>query len=91
MADITIPKVRPDFVGWLTKRSECILPIGGGLVLWRAAEAEITTSHTMFWSSSPGSWLKEWRRRYFKLVGNKLYFCKDEGVRYSASLVLLES
>jgi hypothetical protein len=24
-----------------------------------------------------GTWLKEWRRRYFRLIGNKLYFSRD--------------
>ncbi|TMW55367.1 hypothetical protein Poli38472_013258 [Pythium oligandrum] len=24
-------------------------------------------------------WLKEWRRRYFVLKGNKLYFCRAQG------------
>ncbi len=28
-----------------------------------------------------GTWLKEWRRRYFRLIGNKLYFSKDPHVR----------
>lgn len=26
-------------------------------------------------------WLKEWRRRYFALKGNKLHFAKSPGVR----------
>lgn len=25
------------------------------------------------------AWLKEWRKRYFRLIGNKLYFSKDMG------------
>lgn len=27
-----------------------------------------------------GMWLKEWRKRYFVLKGNKLHFCKAPGV-----------
>lgn len=30
---------------------------------------------------SAGTWLKEWRRRYFRLIGSKLYFSKDVHVR----------
>lgn len=29
---------------------------------------------------SAGAWLKEWRRRYFRLIGNKLYFSKEPTV-----------
>lgn len=31
-----------------------------------------------------GAWLKEWRKRYFRLIGNKLYFSKDMSVRGGA-------
>lgn len=31
--------------------------------------------------AAAGTWLKEWRRRYFRLIGNKLYFSKDARVR----------
>lgn len=42
--DIHMPRSKPDFEGYLTKRS---------------------------------AWLHEWRRRYFRLIGNCLYFSKD--------------
>mmetsp|Transcript_20751 Transcript_20751/g.31685 ORF Transcript_20751/g.31685 Transcript_20751/m.31685 type:complete len:183 (-) Transcript_20751:83-631(-) len=30
------------------------------------------------WLTKQSMWLKDWRRRYFILKGNKLFFCKDE-------------
>ena len=32
-------------------------------------------------SSPAGVWLKDWRRRYFKLIGNQLHFAKTADVR----------
>ena len=46
--DLKLPRVKPEFEGFLTKRS---------------------------------TWLKDWRSRYFRLIGNKLYFSKDTTVR----------
>ena len=40
-----MPRVKPDYEGYLTKRS---------------------------------TWIKDWRRRYFRLIGNKLYFSQNE-------------
>ena len=47
-AELKLPRVKPEFEGFLTKRS---------------------------------TWLKDWRSRYFRLIGNKLYFSKDTTVR----------
>jgi hypothetical protein len=35
-----------------------------------------------------GMWLKEWRRRYFILKGNKLFFSKGSTVRHSTFLTM---
>lgn len=34
----------------------------------------------MYNTHSVGMWLKDWRKRYFVLKGNKLYFCKTSHV-----------
>jgi hypothetical protein len=55
----------PDFQGFLTKRSK-----------HHTAICNYCLTQTLH----EGMWLKEWRRRYFILKGNKLFFSKGSTV-----------
>jgi hypothetical protein len=74
-ADIQMPRVKPDFEGYLYKRSEL-----AGLPSLACPLLRLQRSPMIFSLHNAGTWIKEWRRRYFRLIGNKLYFSKEQQV-----------
>lgn len=91
-----LPKVKPDFEGYLTKRSALLFDWHAEQqhrepwrVGCRTAQSTRRFQHPRLFTCA-GAWLKEWRRRYFRLIGNKLYFSKDTTVSFAGPGICVE-